>query len=159
MKCRGKPDTTWNIPPRSRFPCYISCYIAESRLHLGQCRPTVICTEEAPWAQPGMDENFPNWCGNISSLVWKFFVLIPMKNVHTRGEKFQHKRKKFHTRDNKFPHQSRNISKTEQKSKENILEVGCGSRRSTVRKIFLFQKRKIFVSITIIFTVTVKKFE
>ena len=23
MKCRGKRDTTWNIP---RFPCYISCY-------------------------------------------------------------------------------------------------------------------------------------
>ena len=38
MKSRGKRDTTWNIP-RSiiAFSCYISCYIAESRLHLGQC--------------------------------------------------------------------------------------------------------------------------
>ena len=31
MKCRGKPDTTWNIPR------YISCYITESRLPLRQC--------------------------------------------------------------------------------------------------------------------------
>ena len=38
MKSRGKRDTTHEIfPVVSRFPRYISCYIAESRLPLGQC--------------------------------------------------------------------------------------------------------------------------
>ena len=38
MKCRGKRDTTWNITRNvSRFPRYISSYISESRLPLGQC--------------------------------------------------------------------------------------------------------------------------
>ena len=133
MKCRGKPDTTWNIPPRSRFPCYISCYIAESRLHLGQCRPTVICTEEAPWAQPGMDENFPNWCGNISSLVGTFFVsgveffrlYIVWKfsfcsypkvqkeiklNSTSETKKIHNRDKNVHTRDKNIPHQRQKIA-------------------------------------------------
>ena len=38
VKCRGKQYTTWNIVRIvSRFPRYISCYIAESGLPLGQC--------------------------------------------------------------------------------------------------------------------------
>ena len=40
MKCRGKHGTTVQEICRvvSRFPHYISCYIAESRFPLGQCR-------------------------------------------------------------------------------------------------------------------------
>ena len=39
MKGRGKRDTTVHVIFRvvSRFPRYISCYIAENRLLLGQC--------------------------------------------------------------------------------------------------------------------------
>ena len=37
MKCRGKRDTTLKIPRSIRFSRNISCYIAESRLPLGQC--------------------------------------------------------------------------------------------------------------------------
>ena len=37
-KCWGKRETTQNIQRvESRFTCYISCYIAENRLPLGQC--------------------------------------------------------------------------------------------------------------------------
>ena len=43
MNCRGKHDTVQHELFRvvSRFPRYISCYIAESRLPLGQCTATV----------------------------------------------------------------------------------------------------------------------
>ena len=38
MKWRGIPDTTWTIPRTITFsPLHILCYIAESRLPLGQC--------------------------------------------------------------------------------------------------------------------------
>ena len=39
MKCSGKHDTILHEPFRvvSRFPSYISCFIAENRFPLGQC--------------------------------------------------------------------------------------------------------------------------
>ena len=37
MKCRGKHNTTRNFVRSISFSRYISCYIAESRLPLGQC--------------------------------------------------------------------------------------------------------------------------
>ena len=37
MKCRVNRDTPRNIPRSITFFRYISCYIAESRLPLGQC--------------------------------------------------------------------------------------------------------------------------
>ena len=46
MKCRGIPDTTWIIPRStvSRFPGYISCYIAEIQLRvpLGQYTYSIL---------------------------------------------------------------------------------------------------------------------
>ena len=47
MKCGGKPVTTCNIPRIvSCFPRYFSCYIAESRLPLGQCKVTFCMTNQ-----------------------------------------------------------------------------------------------------------------
>ena len=46
MKCRGKHDTAWNIPRTITFLRYISCYIAENRFHLGQCRCCVLLNED-----------------------------------------------------------------------------------------------------------------
>ena len=48
MKCRGKADTTVHELFRvvSRIPHYISCYITESRLPLGQCRVTSDITTQ-----------------------------------------------------------------------------------------------------------------
>ena len=41
MKCRGKRDTTQNIPRCISFSRCISCYIAENWLTLGQCMQLV----------------------------------------------------------------------------------------------------------------------
>ena len=64
------------------------------------------------------------WCANFSSLVWTFFVLIPIlqqerkistqerKNFHTRDKKIStQEASHFHTRDKIFPQHNRQVKK------------------------------------------------
>ena len=48
MKCRGKRYTTRNIPRSISFPRYISWYIAENRLPLGQCTVCLLLYKLIP---------------------------------------------------------------------------------------------------------------
>ena len=69
-------------------------------------------------------EIFCLWCGHFSSLVWTFFVFIPIlqqerkmstqqkKNFHTRDNKFSTpEASHFHTMDKIFPQHNRQVKK------------------------------------------------
>ena len=112
-------------------------------------RPSWICNNRCfldsikHAARPGKNENLQNWCGNILSLVWKFFFsgveIFRLLCGHfsfsilsyNRSEEFPHQSRKIYTpetkknsrettniytRNQKCPNQRQNIFKTEQKS-------------------------------------------
>ena len=132
-------------------------------------RPSWICKKRCfldsskHAARPGKNENLQNWCGNILSLVWKFFFsgveIFRLLCGHfsfsilsfNRSEEFPHQSRKIYTPETKKIHERQQISTPETKNVH------------TRDKIFPKQNRKvrreIFAVITIIFTTPAKKFE